>query len=165
MFLDGGRRIEAEIAAKARVSERTRAEIAAQKSDPGMRLLFAAYTLSLYRPFPGMADLRGATPEQREAYAKRAERFCANEALSDFAPFADDAEILRRCSVQQMAILNRALKTSPFPAEIYLQMASVCMVNNVPQNAVKFFRQAAAAAPGTPLADYALGEAARLIAP
>jgi spermidine synthase len=162
MFTYEGERIETEIARRARLSPATRAELARQKEDPGSRLAFAAYALSLRMPFPGMVDLSGFSEEQRQAYALRVENFCGQQVVGNFASFLGDREILERCSKSQMDALEKALKTTSFPAGIYMEMANVWLVNGAFQNAYRLLRAAAELAPGTPMADFALDQAARI---
>ena len=162
MFTFEGKRIEAEIAARGRLSPRTLAAVAAQKADPAARLAFAAYALSLNMPFAGMADLAGASPDQRQSHIRRVEDYCGRGLVGNFSPFTEDVDILQHCSMRQMGILEQTLKSASSPAGIYMEMANVWMVNGAFQNAYKLLRAAAEAAPGTPLAEFAREQAARI---
>ncbi len=132
--------IEAKIADGAKLSESIRILRDSLKADPESRTGFAVYAFSIAKPFPGMLDWSSATPNQRDAFSKAMETYCTENHILDW-DFLDQVEMKNKCSIIQMAGLNRYLKSGG-PAAVFLGMAEVCMVNNVPANAYKFYKKA-----------------------
>ncbi|MDB5048285.1 MAG: spermine/spermidine synthase family protein [Fibrobacteres bacterium] len=139
-FTFDSRAIEAAIAAGPPLSDSTRALRDSLRADPESRLEFAEYALSVSKPFPGMMDWPAATPPQRQQFTKSLDAYCSQAHVTDWE-FLDDAEMKTRCSVVQMAALNRNLKSGG-SAAVYLAMAEVCLVNGVPANAMRFYGKA-----------------------
>jgi len=109
-----------------------------------------------------MASAESLSAGEKSAYLQKIAHYCTNHIVEDYSPFIpDSARIL--CAAMQMGILNRVSKTSPRRAEIFLAMGQACQANGILRNAVEYLYQAAAEAPGTALADFALSRAQEII--
>ena len=102
-----------------------------------------------------MASTESLSTGDKDAYLQKIGHYCTNHIVDDYSPFIPDS-VRILCAAMQMGILDRLSKTSPRRAEIFLAMAQTCQANGILGNAVKYFNQAAAEAPGTALADFAL---------
>jgi spermidine synthase len=161
MFTFASAAIESELARRAGLDSGLHITADKARTDPRLQVAFALYALSVDKPFPGMVDYASLPSDLQESYALKVEHYCAEHVIEDFSPFVP--EILRiRCSMNQMAVLNRALPNSRHRAGIFLSMAHVCMTNGVLTNAIRYFRMAAQEAPGTELANFALNMADEL---
>jgi spermidine synthase len=115
--------IERNIRAKRWLSPATRDIIQQVTADINAQIDFAAYALSVYRPFSDMVDLEKATPLQKKRFFELMEVYCANNPM-DYSIFKDEELKQRCCSIQIEAIQNR-LNLSAGKKEPYFYLANL----------------------------------------
>ena len=140
-FTFNSKAIEAQIAGRRSLREETRAQADSLKRTFAGQSQFAAFAFSIFKPFPSMVDLPRAAPEEKRGYLESVQSYCTANFLIDME-FLNDPEMKTFCSAVQMAALNKKLKAGLPGGEIYLAMAQICMQNNVPQNAINYYRKA-----------------------
>jgi spermidine synthase len=139
-FTMDSRPIEAAIAAGSELTAATRAARDSLGRDSSARLGFAEYALSVWKPFPGMLDGVPSDSVSEARLARALDAYCENVHVTDW-DFLTEAAARTRCSVHQMAALNRSLKEGGSSA-VLLAMGEVCMVNGMADNALKYYGRA-----------------------
>jgi spermidine synthase len=139
-FTFDSRPIEAAIAARGSLRDSTRALRDSLAADPGARLGFAEYALSVYKPYPGMIVLPAGDSLGRRKIKEGLDRYCAEVQVADW-DFLEDPDLRMSCSAVLMGVLNRSLKSGG-SAAIYLAMGEVCLANGIADNAYKYFGKA-----------------------
>ncbi len=121
------------------------------------QLDFAAYAMSVFRPFPGMVDLTKADRVQRAHYDSLVTDYCTINSISDFSVFAP-LSIKRTCVAGQVKALQQRLATGINRGPVLLAMASLLENAGEPMKALPLYQMALAEGGDDP----SLNEAARM---
>jgi len=109
--------------AKRGLSLKTRNTIGKVVTDVDAQIDFAAFVLSLYKPFPNMVDLSRATPSQKERFFRLMESYCANNGVEPGV--IRNKELRRRCRSIQIRSIENKIAVIPNKARSYLHLANI----------------------------------------
>jgi spermidine synthase len=150
IYTDAGDDIRGRIRSRARLSPRLRALAGSADRDVERQIDFAAYALSVFRPFPGMVDLERADPEQRARYLALVAEFCGAYSVADFALF-QPLDTRRACVAAQVGGLRRRLSAGREEPGALVAMASLYEQAGAWKEALPIYRRAlASGAAGDP---------------
>jgi spermidine synthase len=149
IYTDAGDDIRGRIRSGARLSPRLRALTLAADRSVDRQIDFAAYALSVFRPFPGMVDLDRADPGQRARYHALVADYCGATSVSDFTLF-QPLEIRRACVTAQVGGLSRRLSMGREEPGALVAMASLYEQAGAWKDALPMYRRALVSGAGDP---------------
>jgi spermidine synthase len=124
IYVDGGDDIRGRIRSRGRLSPRLKAMAEASARNVDDQIDFAAYALSVFRPFPGMVDLDRADEGQRARYHGLVAAHCGEFTIADFSLF-HPLETRKACVAAQVDGLGRRLASGREEPRTLMAMASL----------------------------------------
>lgn len=106
---------------------------------------FAAYALSLYRPFKGMAKTARASVSQKMRYSRLVENYCRANEL-DYA-IISDPELVQRCLSRQIENIEKNLDRLPDRMIAYGYLGNLYGRKSEHSEASKYYEKAAEIGP------------------
>ena len=149
--------IERNIRAKRWLSPATRDIIRQVRADVNAQIDFAAYALSVYKPFAGMVDLEKATPLQKERFFELMEAYCANNSI-DYSIFKDE-ELKQRCHSIQIETIESNIDLMPDKALSYFYLADIYYEKGVLDKAIESHYKSLQIRPDDAIVHYNIGYA------
>ena len=147
--------IERNIQSKKWLSQQTRNIVDEIIKDIDAQIDFAAFALSLHKPFHNMVDHSKATPQQKKRFVMLMETYCANN-LVDFSIFKDD-DLKERCFSLQIETIKSKLDTVPNKAVAYSFLGDLYCRNGMLDEAIAYYHKALEIKPDFAEAFYNLG--------
>jgi len=141
IYVDQGRDIRRHIRSGTPLAADLLARKAAAGGDVDAQIDFAAYALSVLRPFPDMVDLERADAPQRARYHALVEAYCGAYSISDYSPFTP-AAVRRSCVSGQVKALRSRLATGMNRGQVLLAMASLIEHTGEAKAALPVYRSA-----------------------
>jgi spermidine synthase len=99
---------------------------------------YAAFSLSVYSPFPGMVDLTRANPPQKERFFELLDRYCADNELDSI--FVDDA-IMQRCASIQVDVIRDKIDRLPNRSASILYLGYLYALLGRLSEAIHYFQE------------------------
>ncbi len=137
------------------LSAQTRAVTELVTSDVDAQIDFAAYALSVYTPFPKMADFASATPAQKERFFHLMESYCADNPL-DYS-FSQDEQLKARCRSIQIRTIQDKIELVPDKAASYFYLAGLYDDQGMPDEAIASYYKSLQFDPDNAEAHYNMG--------
>jgi spermidine synthase len=126
-------------------------------TDVDLQIDFAAFTFSVFEPFPEMVDLSQATPAQEERFFALLDSHCANNPL-DYSIFKDD-HIKKRCRLVQIKALESKIDVLPDKGFSYFYLAGLYKEEGMLDETIANYYKSVQHKPDNPDAHYNLGYA------
>jgi spermidine synthase len=136
--------IKRNIESKKWLSHETGKIVSEFTTDVDAQIDFAAYHLSVYRPFHNMVDISRATRIQRERFFKLVENYCNNNLVEDCSIFTDE-ELRQRCCSIQIEALQHNIDQVPNKALVHNIIGNFYIVKGEHRQAIAAWQRALAA--------------------
>jgi len=124
-------------------------------TDVDAQIDFAAYALSVYKPFRDMVELSKATPLQKERFFKLMEAYCANNPV-DYSIFKND-ELEQRCRSVQIETIQNKIALMPDKALSYSYLANLYYERGMLDKAIANYSKVLQIEPDNAKIHYSLG--------
>jgi len=110
------------------------------EENPDSQIDFAAYALSLYRPWGGMMDPVQATSKNKARFFEMVENYCAQNEV-DYS-ILRDTELEQRCLEIQIDAIEKKIDRLPAPLLSYAYLGTLYSMKGEPAEASKYYEQA-----------------------
>jgi len=117
-------------------------------TDIDTQIDFAAFALSVHKPFANMVDLSRTTPEQKERFFKLIETYSANNEV-DYS-ILTDPQLASRCRSAQIKSLESRIDELPNKALSYFTLADLYQQIRLLDKAVVYYRKTLELIPENP---------------
>ncbi len=132
--------IRTQIGIRERLSDAVRETARQAVEDVDAQIAFAAFALSLHRPFTGMVDVPKATPEQKQRYLALLDGYCAENAI-DCATFRSN-DLRKRCRAAQKKAVLKKIDRVPNRAVSYFYLAELARAEGNLDDTITYCRKA-----------------------
>ncbi len=105
------------------------------------QIAFAAFALSIYRPFYNMVDLAKATSDQKKRFFEMIKNYCTFSLIDDCSIFIDP-ELIETCLSTQIETINNNIHLVPYKVFSYNKLGELYQAKGDIKKAIKCFQKA-----------------------